>query len=620
MELGISAVAYIRVSTEKQDYERQRDEVNAYAKNNGFVILQTFEDKQSGSTYDDRQGLQDLLEYLRENTHIKVLIIDEVSRLGREQGAQAHTYNALVRQGVQVHTRGQGKFEHTPDGKFIFGMHSIIAEYEKARIIDRTSSGRRKVVRDGNTQISVRPYGYNLILTQKKDRQVLKRQFVEVNEQEAGHVRAMFDIVAKGGSVFAVLRYLKENHVKPPKEKTKEWGKSSVLRILHNTTYVGQWQFGKWAKNYRTKYSLTRRPNEETDFVKVPHIISQDLFDRAQASLGKNRVKYNPGNAKATFVFQGLITCACGRIMNSIIDARSKQRYYRCPQRNIEGVSKKECPIQAVKADFMESILLSQLKTKMSKPGFMWDVKEKKLKGFLSLDKNLEKRQHEIEKEIKNHERDLKKNVALSVEEQNQEIARAHRELAQELSKEIGEKRSELERIGRQLAEDQKKSIDYAFFQEIQKDLDALPLGENGKVPDDFPDDELEEIDAKILQYMNEKELREFESSLEKKTEFVRTYISSINLSFQEKETEKIREKVKALRGRSFHHTDNKNRRDLYFSVFNRDGEVRQSSTQVLGLDVHFVNNYNQALQLLYFHENPRIFKLYLREGIVQKA
>jgi len=49
------SVGYIRVSTDKQDFERQRDEITEYAKRNDFEIVRFFEDKHTGSDYKDRK-------------------------------------------------------------------------------------------------------------------------------------------------------------------------------------------------------------------------------------------------------------------------------------------------------------------------------------------------------------------------------------------------------------------------------------------------------------------------------------------------------------------------------------------------------------------------------------
>ena len=125
------ALGYIRVSTDKQDYERQRDEIMLYAKKMDFAVAKIFEDKQSGSDYDDRVGFQDLLIYLDENPHIKIIIFDEISRMGRDTAMQVTTYKELTRKGVRVFTRGKGEFGSNKEDNLLFTVLSAIADYEK---------------------------------------------------------------------------------------------------------------------------------------------------------------------------------------------------------------------------------------------------------------------------------------------------------------------------------------------------------------------------------------------------------------------------------------------------------------------------------------------------------
>ena len=583
------AIGYIRVSTDKQDFERQRDEVIGYAKKNDFAVAKIFEDKQSGSDYDSRRGFQDLLIYLDENPGVKIIIFDEISRMGRDTAMQVTTYKALTRKGVRVFTRGKGEFGSNKEDNLLFTVLSAIADYEKQTIIDRTSSGRRKVVRDGFTQLSNRPYGYNLLFTKKKDRQVLKRQYIEVNEKEAETVRKIFEIVSKNGTVYDVLRYLKSSRIKSL--KGKEWGKSTVLRILHSTTYFGEWQFGKYVKNHKTRYSLSKRAKEDLVIVKVPAIISQDLFDQAQEKLEGNRVKFNPRNQKKQFVFKGLLQCACGGMMQASVESRTQQRIYRCPQRNIKGVSTKECPIKAIKADYLESILLGELKEKIGHTGFLKDVRLKKLDTLMEPVKALEIQRAELLKDQEKSYILLKGYYEKSVEMQNENPvkARALDELASSMAEKMNNQKAELEELDKKIAEAKVKSIDFDIFNDIQY----------------------------ALRYIKDKDLETFDSGVEKKIEFARSYIQVIRLAYKEKETNALHKQVMCLRD-GLYRKDNEAVRELYYTVANKGHEVRNTATQVIGFMVQFVNNYCQDLQMLYYHEKPEVVRNYRRGGVAK--
>ena len=78
------SVGYIRVSTDKQDFERQRDEITDYAQRNDFHITKFFEDKHTGSDYKDRKGFQELLQYLEDHPDIQLTRLCFLVRLYRK--------------------------------------------------------------------------------------------------------------------------------------------------------------------------------------------------------------------------------------------------------------------------------------------------------------------------------------------------------------------------------------------------------------------------------------------------------------------------------------------------------------------------------------------------------
>lgn len=123
----IKVVGYIRVSTDKQDFERQRQEIADYALKNDFTVVKFFEDKQSGSDYEDRTGFQDLLSFLKETEDVKIVIFDEVSRMGRDTALQVTTYKLLTKQGVRIFTCGKGEFGNNKEDSLLFNVLSAIA-------------------------------------------------------------------------------------------------------------------------------------------------------------------------------------------------------------------------------------------------------------------------------------------------------------------------------------------------------------------------------------------------------------------------------------------------------------------------------------------------------------
>src|SRR6185369_1732904 len=119
-------------------------------------------------------------------------------------------------------------------------MQGVIAEYERAKIVERTRRGRLHKMRSGEIPPFVEaPYGYTLVRSAAAPRGI-----VVVNEVEAVHVRAMFRwVLEEGLSARHIARRLNEQGVRP--RRSKAWGSATVHALLTNPAYAGMAAVGK---------------------------------------------------------------------------------------------------------------------------------------------------------------------------------------------------------------------------------------------------------------------------------------------------------------------------------------------------------------------------------------
>jgi len=127
-------VAYLRVSSEAQDTQLQRDALTEA----GCVKL--FEDKVS-SRKTDRPGLGVALEYLRSGDTLAVWKLDRLGRSVKE----------ILTLADELHERGigmriltgtlAGSYTPTGEGKFFFTIMAAFAELERDMIHQRTMAG-----------------------------------------------------------------------------------------------------------------------------------------------------------------------------------------------------------------------------------------------------------------------------------------------------------------------------------------------------------------------------------------------------------------------------------------------------------------------------------------------
>ena len=586
------AVGYLRVSTNMQDHERQRDELTIYGNKFNFRFVRFFEDIHTGSDYEKREGFQELLQFLKNNSRIKIVIFDEISRMGRDTAEQLLTYKELSRIGVRIFTRGKGEFGENKEDHLLFTVLSAIAEFEKQTMIDRTSSGRRKVVRDGYTQISVKPYGYNLLLTQKKHTKVLKRQFVEINKEEASIIETIFRMIDEGKTTYAVIRYLAENNIKSPKGN-KKWGHSTIIKMLRNTMYYGKWQFGKNYKDHRTRYSMSKRKEEDTIYVDVPMIISKELFNSVQVKLAENKTKFNPKNQKDIYLLKGIGKCQCGRALQGYREYRSQMKIYRCPQRNIRGVITKTCPICSIKSDFIEKVLLIELKKKIEHPEFFRDLKINDLQHYQSQFTRLESRRKILSCKIDKEKQMVRTcyEKATRLEKLNKKKSQIFESLADNNLNKIEAMNDELEKLDFEIKNSQRSTADLNIFKDIKRGLE----------------------------FITSKEVEEFDkSNQDEKLVFFRKYVREVRFKYLDDETVELRKVVQNLRKKGLYRKENSHLKKIYFICFSKCHELKQGATYVIGLEVEFVNNFVIEIQLPYFHHNPELAMSYILDGKLQ--
>ncbi len=135
---------YTRVSTEQQDYERQKLEILEYANLQGWKIDRFLQSKASSRKGEKERGV-DVLKEAAEKGDVEVIVFSELSRLGRSVGEICRLINHLVDEcGVALHFLKErlelqkGKMDIA--SKVMLTQFSLLAEIERDLISERTKS------------------------------------------------------------------------------------------------------------------------------------------------------------------------------------------------------------------------------------------------------------------------------------------------------------------------------------------------------------------------------------------------------------------------------------------------------------------------------------------------
>lgn len=145
-------VILARVSTDKQEYQRQINELTDYCNRVGWTVEAVFSNKVSGAkTIEERAEILDLLRYVREHEVRRVVCL-EISRLGRNTLEALRVIQCLNEHGVSLYVKNYNLETLNPDGKvnpvvsLICTILLEIASMERLTIRERMASGRDQYI------------------------------------------------------------------------------------------------------------------------------------------------------------------------------------------------------------------------------------------------------------------------------------------------------------------------------------------------------------------------------------------------------------------------------------------------------------------------------------------
>src|SRR5438067_3363210 len=340
------AAIYARVSSEQQREENtiasQTASLIEFAKSHDLEVPKewVFEDEgYSGATL-ERPGLERVRDLAPEG-QIQVVLAYSPDRLGRKYAYQILLIEEFARHGVET------MFVKSPQGdsaedQLLVQFQGMIAEYERAQILERSRRGKRHRAQLGEVSVmSNAPYGYRYI--HKTDEAPAAYL---IDEAEARVVRCVYEMyTVEGLSIGEITRRLNTEGI--PTRKASRWERSVVWALLRNPAYRGLACFGKTRISARTRVMRPQRrrgvitpsstagherPREEWIEIPVPALVTEESFARAQELLQQNKIR-SRRRTIAPSVVQGLVSCAkCGYAFSrtSTQTSARKIHYYKC--------------------------------------------------------------------------------------------------------------------------------------------------------------------------------------------------------------------------------------------------------------------------------------------------
>jgi len=348
------AVLYARVSSDDRSKDGrnlagQLEMGQKYAQEHGYqVVAELAEDDRGASGAEIDLPQLSRVRDMAAAGEFDVLVVREIDRLSRNLAKQLIVEQELKQAGVAMEYV-IGEYPDTPEGDFQKHVKAVISEYERAKIKERSTRGRRLKVRAGHVIVHANPpYGYRLA-------EVDGKRALVMHETEARVVRMIFDwyTVGDGGSVpqsiKAVARKLSGLGIptaqdkrggRNKKRKCGQWSPGTLQHILSNETYAGLWHYGK---ERRDGNRHIKNPDDYLIAVEVPAIVERATWERAQTRREQNR-RLAKRNRKYDYLLSGHATCGvCGLRMagKSTWYKDTLYQYYICPATT--GHAPREC-------------------------------------------------------------------------------------------------------------------------------------------------------------------------------------------------------------------------------------------------------------------------------------
>lgn len=329
----MKAVIYARYSSDNQreeSIEGQIRECTAFAEKNGITILRHYIDRAFSAKTDNRPEFQNMIKDSGKRL-FDMIIVWKLDRFARNRYDSARYKAALKKNGVKV----VSATEVISDGAEGIILESVLegyAEYYSADLSEKVVRGMTENALKSKYNGGTRPTGYLID----------SDQCFQLDPLTAPFVREAFQRYDEGATMTQIRDWLNEQGVKNTRGQKMTY--NSVQHLLNNRRYIGEY---------------TYRDIVVPDG--IPAIVPQDLFDRVQEKLAKNKKAPARHKAEDDYLLTTKLFCGyCGAYLcgeSGTSHTGNVHHYYKCV-----SVKKKrtECHKKSVRKEWIEDLVVSE--------------------------------------------------------------------------------------------------------------------------------------------------------------------------------------------------------------------------------------------------------------------
>ena len=328
----MKAVIYARYSSDNQreeSIEGQLRECKEYAEKNGMTILNTYIDRALSAKTDNRPEFQHMIKDSAKHL-FDVVIVWKLDRFARNRYDSAHYKATLRKNGVKVLSATEA-IATDSTGILLESLLEGYAEFYSAELAEKVVRGMTENALKCKYNGGSIPMGYIID----------SDQHFQIDPVAAPVILEIFKLYSKGTSMQTLVNMLNEHNI-----KSSRGGKITlniVNHILKNRRYIGEYS-----------YRDVVQPDA------IPAIVPQELFDRVQDRMTKNKKAPARHKAEDAYLLTTKLHCGkCGAFMvgeSGTSRTMKVHHYYRC----VNTKKKKLCDKKAVKKDWIENLVVNQ--------------------------------------------------------------------------------------------------------------------------------------------------------------------------------------------------------------------------------------------------------------------
>lgn len=299
---------YCRVSTQDQaregfSLEEQEERLRALCKYKGYEIVDIYIDAGISAKDTNRPEFQRMMSDVK-TKRINRIVAFKLDRVTRSIMDLEELVTFLEDNDCSLECAVEEINTSNANGRFFVRMLTILAQLEIERTSERTMIGLDGALKAKHCTGKA-PIGYKKV-----------NKLLEIEEESATIIKQIFDDYIDGLSACGIAKKLNAE-----KSLNKDWGSTTIDKILDNRIYMGEYVLHKAQKN---KESVSY-------YNMAPPIISKEIWEKMQIAKEKNTHNHY---VQHLYLFKKKLYCPiCNQLLccvSGTSKSGNKHLYYKC--------------------------------------------------------------------------------------------------------------------------------------------------------------------------------------------------------------------------------------------------------------------------------------------------